>query len=874
MSKILVVGTGPLLEKGVRSFSAHCLRTWHLVQPLLAAGHEIRLFTLPIYSDEPETQLHRGVEDRVYDGLAYQAFRNCDDGFNQARLLEAAREFRPDALLGINSYPSRMLADCPYPAPMWADLNGSVVIEGQVKAAVYGNNSMLGFYWAMEEAPLRRCDKFSAVAMRQLYALHGELAAVGRLNRHTLNYTFAGHIPNAHNPAMADIALRPLAELAPVREVRGKLIPENAFVVLWSGGYNAWADLDFLLAGLEGAMEACPDLYFVSTGGPIHGHDDLTYPRWQKMTRRSRFHDRIKLLGWIDAEQVPSVWKQADLGLCVDARNFETMFGARNRTINMLAAGLPVLTTTGAEISEELTRAGCALPCGSDSPDQLAQALIRAAGDRDGLRAVAERGRAYTLQHFTYASTTRELLAWMAAPEFAPDNLVKLRKAGIIANAPGSEAPRPTAEAAAAVVANPFYSPANPIEDRVARMDAPPPAVPHEPGPVERVKRGVEGLIGPERYSKLRFVRQTWARDYLPRYQERRREINEGRLGKLEDLYVFLTNQCNARCKHCFYIEELGYVPGEMVLEEYEKLAPTIPGPLRQLTLTGGEAMLHPQAREIIATLARGSQAQRTMIISNGFLPGKLEALCASILEDGDIPGVLDVLISMDGLEPTHNAVRVNPRAWLWANHTLEILSRLKRENPGRFDVGVITIITDKNYNELEPLNNLLRSRYPDVRHGFELIRGTDFSLWGMPEEAMTHYNPAGCALPPESEWDDILAALKRINRRAGIANHAFHLTTEFAFRMLKTKKKIMDCVSAGQNVGVIYPTGELALCEFSQAFANVRDFGHDFQKTWTSAQAQAMREKITGCHCTHGCYLSKNIEYSWQGQLAMLTKL
>ncbi|MGC8841613.1 MAG: SPASM domain-containing protein, partial [Candidatus Sumerlaeaceae bacterium] len=98
--------------------------------------------------------------------------------------------------------------------------------------------------------------------------------------------------------------------------------------------------------------------------------------------------------------------------------------------------------------------------------------------------------------------------------------------------------------------------------------------------------------------------------------------------------------------------------------------------------------------------------------------------------------------------------------------------------------------------------------------------------------------------------------------------------TTHFTVEMLKTKRKLVDCVSAGQNVAVLYATGELALCEFSKPFGNVRDYGFDFARAWNSPEAEAMRRATSRCWCTHGCYLSKNIEYSFAGLRAMLRKL
>lgn len=846
MAKILALGTGPLLESGVRNFSAHCLRTWHLTKPLLDAGHEVALLTMPIYSDQPETQLQSGVEEKNYEGFVYRAFLNSNDVFNLRHLNEFAESFKPDCLLGINSYPCDLLAKLRSVAPMWADLNGSVIIEGQVKAAVYGNNSLLGFYWDMEESPLRRADKFSVVSMRQLYALHGELASVGRLNRHTFAYEFATHTPNAFNPFFTEPKNQDLGKIL----LRGNKIPENAFILLWSGGYNSWTNVGELARALDQAMDSCPDLHYVSTGGAIHGHDDITYPEFQSLVRRSKFRDRYHLLGWVDPSELPAIYAEANLGLCVDARNTETMFGARNRTINMLAAGLPVLTSRGAEISDELVDGGYALGCESGDAAALAPKIIEAVKNRTALPALGAKGRGYVLEQFSYEKTTLSLVEWAARPAFAPDNAVKIRQAP-----EGS---------------NPFSIAINPIEAKRARINGAN-GIANGNGR-GRAKRFVERSLGAERYGKLKFLRNDWLHHYMPHYRERMAEVREGRLGKLEDLYIFLTNACNARCKHCFFIDELGHVPGELMLEDYQKLAPTMPKGMH-ITLTGGEAIMHPQCREITEVLGRETDAKKITIISNGFLPVKLESFCASILEERSIPGILDILISIDGLEETHNAVRGNPKAWYFVNHTLWLLSRLKEMYPGRFDVGVITIINDKNYTEIEALNDHLRRNFR-VRHGFEFIRGSDFSVWGVPEDIRTDYNPIGSSLPPEEKWDEILETLQRINRRSGIANHAFHLTAKFTVQMLRTKKRIMDCVSAGQNVGVMYSKGELACCEFSKAFGGVRDYGMDFMKAWTSPEADAMRAQLQGCHCTHGCYLSKNIEYSLRGQLAMLKDL
>lgn len=497
MAKLLVLATGPLLEAGVGLFGAHGLRTWHLTRPLLDAGHEVRLFTIPMYDPADPSQRTAGVVERSYQGFAYHAFTNCDDRHNIARLEEEARRFSPDALIGVNAYPCAVLAKVNFRAPLWADLNGSATIEGQIKARNDASDALLGHAWEMEKASLRRADRFSTVSERQMYLLCGQLSAVGRMNRHTFDYPFASVIPNAFNPVFTDSA----AARSGTLRIRGGLVPEDAFVLLWSGGYNAWTDYAVLQRALEMAMEACPRLHYVATGGPVAGHDDVSYPRFRESLARSPFAARFHLLGWIDAGELPGVMAQSDLGIQVDAPNFETLFGARNRTINMMAAGLPVLTTPGAEISDELIAAGCvASPGARSGAEALAREIIALYEDRDRLRDLAERGRRYVLEHFSYERTTRPLLEWATSPGFAPDNQARLELAGADGEADG----------------NPFAFPLNPIEELVTAGEAalwerrlsPEQLDEHRNRYRSPLQKLVRRLIGPERYARLRALRR------------------------------------------------------------------------------------------------------------------------------------------------------------------------------------------------------------------------------------------------------------------------------------------------------------------------------------------------------------------------------
>jgi len=244
---------------------------------------------------------------------------------------------------------------------------------------------------------------------------------MGRMNRFTFDYPFADVVENAVNPLFA-------GEPDPGQPllVRGTRTPQDAFIILWSGGFNTWTNVNLLYEGLARAMEKDEKVYFASTGGSIDGHDEKTYAEFHRLLAASPFRKRFILLGWIKAEELFPLYCECDAGLNVDAMNYETMFGARNRITNMLAAGLPVLTTLGTEISRtvETERLGLAFPM--DDPDLMAGAILDLAQNRVLCREMSVASRRYALENYSNSGTTQPLRDWVRNPKLAPDNQEKV----------------------------------------------------------------------------------------------------------------------------------------------------------------------------------------------------------------------------------------------------------------------------------------------------------------------------------------------------------------------------------------------------------------------------------------------------------------
>ena len=486
MSKLLIVGLGPLFENGVRYLGAQCLRTWCFVEPLLRDGHTVRLVTMPITHP-------RDVQPALirlnFHGLEYQSFTNCDFPFIHETLTQVARSFAPDAMIAVNNLPAWIVARLPLCVPMWADLYGYQMAEKQGQAARTHDDDALVPAWKNEALTARRADKFSAVSRPQLHALLGEMASLGRLNQHTFRYHFAHHIPASFHPAFAsppvcqsdrsdrsdrsDQSDSPSASgtvrqsalslpqhsalstqhsalstqhsaLSPQSSVlssqhsalstqhspvlRGKIVPPDAFVLLWSGGYNFWTDPDFLFDFISAALHQDARIHYVSTGGALEGYNTQTYERFRDLVERSDVRDRCHLLGWVPAEDLPGIYREADLAINIDEPNYETLFGARTRVNNLMAAGVPVLTTFGSEVSQAIADGKCGIVCPAQDAQALAAAVRRAVEERAWLRELAEKARAFALREWAPEKVTEPLRKWVQAPAPAPDNAAKLRE--------------------------------------------------------------------------------------------------------------------------------------------------------------------------------------------------------------------------------------------------------------------------------------------------------------------------------------------------------------------------------------------------------------------------------------------------------------
>lgn len=404
MKKIMIFGIGPLSIDEGEKFHGGGNRAWHLAKPLADRGFEVILVCMRITD---KASANGGEERREIGNIIYYSVDEltqfADDGFLRAKI----REHKPDALAGACAYPASRAAAVADDLPVWADFHGYPMGEAQAKAAQTGDAGYLHHFWNIVRPALQRADRFSVTSERHRMALIGELGAMGRLNQHNFLENFVTQIPIAW------------CDSTPCeKRFRFK---EDSFTVFFSGGYNNWCDAETLFKALETAMDRDPRVRFLSTGGAIDGHDEVTYPRFQALVEQSRHRGRFDLRGWVSRAELRECQSRAHLGINVDLPCYETLIGARNRITEFNALGIPVLTTLGTEISQVLFFKGLILTAPVGSPEALAGEIVLAANHPEKMQKMAEKAREYFEKNYTYQATAGPFVEWCRNPVHCGD---------------------------------------------------------------------------------------------------------------------------------------------------------------------------------------------------------------------------------------------------------------------------------------------------------------------------------------------------------------------------------------------------------------------------------------------------------------------
>lgn len=170
----------------------------------------------------------------------------------------------------------------------------------------------------------------------------------------------------------------------------------------------------------------------------------------------------------------------------------------------------------------------------------------------------------------------------------------------------------------------------------------------------------------------------------------------------LHFLYIYLTDECNLKCIHCWQSASASGTRkyASLRFDECKRfLDDVLTMGLKSITFSGGEPLLNPEFQEF-AEYFHKNRIEMSME-TNGMLLS--DRKISDIIRDCKVY----CAISLDGLHPeTHNKHRGNPNAF---KRTVESIKKLEQE---RIYYQLIIAVSKFNYHELIPLFDFVKEHW------------------------------------------------------------------------------------------------------------------------------------------------------------------
>ncbi len=333
---------------------------------------------------------------------------------------------------------------------------------------------------------------------------------------------------------------------------------------------------------------------------------------------------------------------------------------------------------------------------------------------------------------------------------------------------------------------------------------------------------------------------------------------------RLKLVIFFVTSVCNAKCRTCFYWEELNQ-RGDLTWDEIRRLSRTMP-PFTDLWLSGGEPLLRRELTDILHLFYVNNGVRWVNLPTNGLLPERTADWIERILRQN--PELdLDLNVALDGLGQMQDSIRAVPGNFEKTLQTLEAVQPCRARFP-KLRVNVNTVICAENFDHVLEIADFVKSQCAVDGHYFNIIRGNakDAALKRVPADRLpglykelqkvyNHYAPT------------ILKRLRGVERPLGEAYYqgTLALHNKIQLENIETPHAWpMPCTAGGTSI-VIDFNGEVRACELRGRLGNLRDFGCDFQKFWDTETRRHELDAIVRdqCWCTHVCFIHDSLRHS-----------
>lgn len=322
----------------------------------------------------------------------------------------------------------------------------------------------------------------------------------------------------------------------------------------------------------------------------------------------------------------------------------------------------------------------------------------------------------------------------------------------------------------------------------------------------------------------------------------------------------FVTNICNARCKHCFIdFDHPDIFKGELTLEEIRKLTKSLGKSLVNVNLTGGEPFLRRNFFEIVEAYFINTPIRSVYITSNGMYTELTKKFLDRFIASG-IKGKIIFSFSLDGIGEDHDRIR---RVKGLYSNVIKTYRLVQEYNNPNINAKIGITVTDQNYDKVVDLYRYLRDEMG--------IRGVTATI--MREEGVVKRIDPEIKKKIHEGYTKLIAEIHSDLLSGKMEGYKRDLQG----RLINSKNLIVNKIQADTYLdphfvsycpaaalfGVIGTRGEVYPCEvLDKQLGNLRDYDMDFMKLWHDAKAQEVKKfiKDTNCNCSYECAWSINV--------------
>ncbi|MCF7907368.1 MAG: radical SAM protein [Candidatus Omnitrophica bacterium] len=326
-----------------------------------------------------------------------------------------------------------------------------------------------------------------------------------------------------------------------------------------------------------------------------------------------------------------------------------------------------------------------------------------------------------------------------------------------------------------------------------------------------------------------------------------------------EYVTFFITNKCNAKCKHCLYWSSLNSDENELSCEEVKKISQNM-GNFIFLLITGGEPFMREDISEIARIFYENNNIKKLSLVTNGYFTDKIIGHTKEILRR--CPKLqLNLSISLDGIGKRHDEIRGLEGIFQRAINTIGNLKKVQNSYP-KLSISTVCSFSVLNQNDIFDIYHYARDvlkldsfNCPLVRGNLKdnSIKSSDIAIYKKLSEVV--------------RADVVSGKLKGASDHfiSNVISAAKFIATDLSVKTFEADKYITPCYAGKINV-VIYPDGGVFPCELrKEKLGDLRTANYDFKKIWFSKKSKRVLEKIkeTKCHCFHGCNMLPNVLYN-----------